>query len=224
MKYRDKKNFIIVLLLLTVCGLLGAVIIMAQKMTTENENAESLMIPPVVVDSRNLGAKNKLMSRKERNETYSIGGNDGIPSELLLSEANFESTFRSCLGKNCFDEPVVRESKTITRIGLLAPPMSGAESILAMIRKVGLNDNKDVEVVLNTHVPAYGYGKNHGWSRIIRLARRLVPHTHALVTSKGLEDPSKISASIDLQTRQLMRWHCRLSHVAAHTSMLTSKC
>lgn len=199
MKYRDKKNFIIVVLMITVGGLLGAVVMMANKVSTDQKTDTGAVASPVEVDSRNLGAKNKLMSRKERNETFSVGGNEGIPTSLLLSEANYESTFRSCLGKNCFDEPVVREAKTITRIGLLAPPLSGADTILAMIRKVGLNDNKDVEVVLNTHVPAYGYGKNHGWSRIIRLARRLIPHTHALVASKGLDDPSKISASIDLQ-------------------------
>lgn len=206
MKYRDKKNFIIVLLLLTVGGLLGAIVIMANKVSAEGDNAKTSNDTTIQIDSRNLGAKNRLMPRSERNETYSIGGSEGVPTDLLRSEANYESTFRSCLGKNCFDEPVVREGKTITRIGLLAPPLSGAETILAMIRKVGLNDNKDVEVVSNTHVPAYGYGKNHGWSRIIRLVRRLVPHTHALVTSKGLDDPTKISASIDLQVGKSCLW------------------
>jgi hypothetical protein len=39
-------------------------------------------------------------------------------------------------------------------------------------------------VYLDTHVPAYGYGKNHGWSRIIRITRHLLPHSLSLL--KGI--------------------------------------
>lgn len=149
-----------------------------------------------------------------------------VPEDLRVVEANYESTFRSCLGANCFAEPVAsRSSKNKVRIGLLAPDLSGAEAVLKMLRHVGLNDNDDVEVVLNTHVPAYGYGKNHGWSRIIRLVRRLGPHSNSLLRTSEHSPTTSENEEVllDAQVRQLMRWHCRLSHVAAHTAMLTSK-
>lgn len=156
---------------------------------------------------------------------FNSAADSTVPINLRNVEANYESTFRSCLGANCFAEPVIsRSAKKQVRIGLLAPDLSGAEAVLKMLRHVGLHDNDDVEVVLDTHVPAYGYGKNHGWSRIIRLVRRLGPHSSSLLQSSGNPTLSENEeVLLDAQVRQLMRWHCRLSHVAAHTAMLTSK-
>lgn len=127
--------------------------------------------------------------------------------------------------------------RNIIRIGLLALKNSGAEVLLSVIKSV--SNEKDigkVELVYENHVPAYGYGKpsfsifvieflilffigkNHGWSSIIRLARKVMPHALSLAAESNV---GLTKTSVDLQVRQLVRWHCRLSHVAAHTRMLT---
>ena len=65
---------------------------------------------------------------------------------------------------------------------------------------------------------AYGYGKNHGWTRIVRVVHSIIPHAFALLSQSSGNYSSKL---LSLQIKQLMRWNCRLSHVAAHTRMLT---
>jgi len=140
-------------------------------------------------------------------------------THLLELELQFESTLKSCLSSYCFDEPVSFDGKKETRIGLLAPPFSGADTLIAMLSRAARKDLIATGTIENsTHVPAYGYGKNHGWTRIVRLVRRVIPHALSTLNNAGVT-PS--SALFDLQVRQLVRWQCRLSHVAAHTKMLT---
>ena len=100
----------------------------------------------------------------------------------------FESTIRSCLGVNCFD----MKAGDTDRVGLLALPMTGAENIVNAITSLGipLSTNK-YSFVSSTNVPAYGYGKNHGWSRIIRLVRRPAPHALHILLPTG-----KLSSTI----------------------------
>ena len=47
----------------------------------------------------------------------------------------------------------------------------------------GAKNALNTEVVIDSHVPAYGYGKNHGWSRIIRIVRPLSEHALSLVST-----------------------------------------
>eukprot|EP01038_Epipyxis_sp_PR26KG_P006904 gene6904-9456_t len=133
------------------------------------------------------------------------------------SQQNFETTLKSCLGKSCFDDSV----NGIQRIGLLSPDKKSMEIILKMIKSTNFQSTNKitVELVVDSHVPAYGYGKNHGWSRIIRLVTGIVPHAYSIL--KSTTDNQVKPELFALQIRQLMRWHCRLSHVAAHTAMLT---
>ena len=140
-------------------------------------------------------------------------------SKLTAVENNYESTMRSCLGKMCFDQPV--ESTELVRVGLLAPPLSGVNVIMDMLVAAGVKNSSKLEVVPDAHVPPYGYGKNHGWSRLVRVVRRLVPHAFALVADKYEPHNDRFKELFRRQIQQLMRWHCRLNHVAAHTSMLT---
>jgi len=142
-------------------------------------------------------------------------------THLLELELQFESTLKSCLSSYCFDEPVLVDGKKANRIGFLAPPYSGSETLIAMLNKAARKDLVATGTIENsTHVPAYGYGKNHGWTRIVRLVRRVVPHALATLNSAGATTTTSTEL-FDLQVRQLVRWQCRLSHVAAHTKMLT---
>ena len=139
---------------------------------------------------------------------------------FLKLDKDIEDTIRNCLGRQCFDEkPLIpgSTSRTIDRVGLLAPSNSGGEIILRIVEEIAKNQLGDAAgtlFVLDTHVPTYGYGKNHGWARIVRLYRSIVPHSISLLNNNSLD-------LIDLQVKQLMRWHCRLNHVAAHTKMLS---
>lgn len=149
-------------------------------------------------------------------------------THLLELELQFESTLKSCLSSYCFDEPVVVSGKKLTRIGFLAPPNSGSDTLIAMLNRAAHKDLVATGAIENsTHVPAYGYGKNHGWTRIIRLVRRVIPHALSTLggeTSAAAATTTTVAVSpelFDLQVRQLVRWQCRLSHVAAHTKMLT---
>ncbi len=95
----------------------------------------------------------------------------------------FESGLRSCLGDYCFNARP--DGYAYDRVGILSPPDSGGESITQALTN-WVNKNKKLsqstELVYSTNVPAYGYGKNHGWSRIIRLVRKVVPHAYSILS------------------------------------------
>jgi len=166
--------------------------------------------------------------------------NDGL-DRLWSSNNMFDSTLRSCLSNECYNSPVTyKDGVKRDRIGFLAPDPQGMESLLSMLNSAAKKDlAKDFNVVLDTHVPPYGYGKNHGWTRVVRFVHRVTPQAEALLrrarahatapvpgaaaaTATATAAVSVITPSLyELQVRQLVRWHCRLSHVAAHTRMLT---
>ncbi len=159
------------------------------------------------------------------NEFSSLSISQGIlnnsPSEFSsfdLVEEAYESTLRSCLGSKCFNQPVIQSGKEVIRIGFLYFPGSGGELLYDFIFPF-INDGKvRIEFIQSTQVPAYGYGKNHGWSSIIRLTRRPIHHSYHIVTKLN---PQTIAESLSLQIKQIVTWHCRLNHVAAHTRLLT---
>jgi hypothetical protein len=135
--------------------------------------------------------------------------NDNIGSEImkhLTIENDFLSTMRSCLGAFCFDDPVSSSNNVEhVRIGLLAPQLSAGPLFLKMLRKFNnKNKNVNIDILYDTHVPPYGYGKNHGWSRIIRIARRVIPHSFGILYNfnkmdeKGVVDVSLFEAQVPI--------------------------
>ena len=135
----------------------------------------------------------------------------------------YENILRSCLGDYCFNARPEKSSRE--RIGVLGPPGTAADIISDILVKLALVEHpkvNSVEIVHSTNVPPYGYGKNHGWSRMIRVSRRVLPHAYSVLLAAEGHDGGSVSANnFDKQVRQLVRWQCRLSHVAAHTRMLT---
>jgi hypothetical protein len=80
----------------------------------------------------------------------------------------------------------------------------------------------DIEVIETSHVPPYGYGKTHGLTKVLRL----VPEPLVLEVTDTLQyllrpGESVTLADIRAGLRQIMRFHCRLSHLAAHTAILS---
>jgi hypothetical protein len=97
-----------------------------------------------------------------------------------------------------------------------------------------------VDWIWMTHVPVLGYGKSHGWTKIVRfLGLNLVEETiEALLQmddhggDESFEEEEKEEDSIMVPDgiiggesrlskamRQVIRFHCRISHVAAHTAV-----
>ena len=92
------------------------------------------------------------------------------------------STLRNCLGRKCFDE--LPKNSAYDRVGLLGMPYSGSEQVDDILQEILSTSSKSVSsphIIHSSNVPAYGYGKNHGWSRIIRIARMPVDHAFTAI-------------------------------------------
>ena len=144
-------------------------------------------------------------------------------TQLDKIEEEFESTLRSCLGPKCFNQVVKLNQNSndeVYRIGLLALPYSGSEVLMEILTYLNSQTKSNIKfhIINEMHVPAYGYGKNHGWSSIIRISRRVINHAYSII------EKNKLSSSMELfeaQISQITIFQCRNSHVAAHTRMLT---
>lgn len=100
------------------------------------------------------------------------------------AEESFETTMRSCLGSFCFDDAVkTTDNKDVVRVGLLIPDNIGSQTLINMLRAGGLQTGPNLELIYESNVPPYGYGKNHGWSRIIRIANHIIPHSVRLLAA-----------------------------------------
>lgn len=89
----------------------------------------------------------------------------------LQSKQKFEATLKSCLGSYCLDKPFEIEGKKKIRIGILFPDEILLNQFKPIFQDVIRGDEH--VVYFSTHVPPYGYGRNHGLSKIIRFAEDL---------------------------------------------------
>jgi hypothetical protein len=104
------------------------------------------------------------------------------PAPPSSAEVTFENTLRSCLSPKCYDKPMGK-GNDIYRVGLLSLPGTGSE----ILKSINLASEMPANhyLVHDTHVPAYGYGKNHGWTRIVHFARNILDHAFFLVAEKA---------------------------------------
>lgn len=105
--------------------------------------------------------------------------------------AKFQTTVRSCLGSYCMDEKFTdaeNNNEKIERIGILLPDkrISTWEALISQMQSFDdVKSSSKRKIFPSTHVAAYGYGRNHGWSRIVRIvddlplqAYQLINHNH----------------------------------------------
>lgn len=155
----------------------------------------------------------------------------------LKDEARFTKTLKSCTNINtCGHHKVqIDNVKRIQRIGIISPPSEVAERFVSILETALLvyydfdtaTMKSEIELIRTTHVPPYGYGKNHGYTKIIRVMNNplLVDVMASWVfimnkdESKESNGPSWTMDNMKQSLMQIIRWHCRLSHVAAHTFM-----
>jgi hypothetical protein len=155
------------------------------------------------------------------------GPHSRITPVKLEAEPYFRSTVRLCmpnLSKKC--QTYMPEDRQ--RVAILAPKGDFGNWIFKWASKVidtklGSTTNMDIQLV--SHVPPYGYGKTHGWTKIIRiLPRSLMLGAADAIRGSLLLGQTQDSLTLrDLKAtlRQLLRYHCRISHLAAHTAVLT---
>jgi hypothetical protein len=186
-----------------------------------------------------------LISGRHRLPTVSI------VDQPLPHEAWFHQTIRSCnpsggettTSKTCktFVDETPKDAATSPkqRVALIAPPGGLDETIFQYVQDIVRQHNDHVlaqknpvedvnrfpmELIRTTHVPPYGYGKTHGWTKIIRVVSQPVAlqATSALLSlSTALNERNVTMTDLIVATRQILRFHCRLSHVAAHTAVLS---
>ena len=219
----------------------------------EKEKAESILVrldqlASSIPMSSSIGDETKLFIDRCRREC--IPGRDDKSGEINPTTHNA----RECL------RHVSEKMQQRPRIGIMIPPgrigRAFADWIVgALTVAVGSGGGSlvDIDIIVTSHVPVYGYGKSHGYTKLIRFV--MLPLTLAaydaytymsLLLTMTVGDGTSIAdaslrggesqsitmkpasamtpptpASIGMVLRLMMRWHCRLSHVAAHTAMFT---
>ena len=148
------------------------------------------------------------------------------PVKLEL-EAAFRKTVKCCiptLSKKC---QTYIPANGIPRVAILAPPGDFGDWIFKWALKVldtKLGKSAKMDLQLISHVPPYGYGKSHGWTKIIRILPRslMLGAADAIRGSLKLGQTQHDLTLRDLKAalRQFVRYHCRVSHLAAHTAVL----
>lgn len=212
MKHRDKRFYVTVLgsmaigagiaLFLLECPAAAPLPAVAASPPAET----AAPAPPAAVDGMEAS-----VARLEASVPSRKGG-AAAPSPYLANEEMFRSTLRDCLGSACFTA-TPQGAGVDARVALLAPPSPAARELWRWYRNlVGAPKKPTIDWVETAAAPPYGYGKNHGYTRIVRLALPLAGSVAAVSNDTALAP--KVLA-------QHVRWHCRVSHVAAHTAMLT---
>jgi hypothetical protein len=142
-------------------------------------------------------------------------------TELEHEEA-FRATIQQCLPPNPKCKQFVLPGSNKRRVAVIAPPgdLIAKERLQAMAQS-----HDDLELIFRTHVPPYGYGKTHGLTQVIRFIPQplLLEVTDALQSLLQKGETHAIITLSDLKAglRQILRFHCRLSHLAAHTALLS---
>lgn len=206
---------------------------------------------------------------------------DQLASSLQISSSGNESKFidrcrRECIpgrddksgeinptthtARECLRH-VSEKMRQRPRIGIVIPPgrigRAFADWITGALTGSGsggggdYTTSVDIDIVVTSHVPVYGYGKSHGYTKLIRfvilplslaaydaytcmsllstmtggdgisIADSSLRGSQSIIMKPASAMTPPTPASIGMVLRLMMRWHCRLSHVAAHTATVT---
>lgn len=168
-----------------------------------------------------------------------------VDSDLLEHEDDFLRTIKSCvpgIDKKC--GTWVPDTPKKQRIAIITPPgqmgdmlWKGIEKVTKQHQRVLAKLKVPIDFIRTSHVPPYGYGKTHGLTKIIRLVHKPLVmgvadamqqiivdgenHHHQLPGEPLLHQADITLDDLKSVLRQFMRFHCRLSKVAAHTAILS---
>jgi hypothetical protein len=152
-----------------------------------------------------------------------------LPSESMSIEDKKEQDTTNGKKKKKKNCNLYVPDNGIERIAILSPP--GAigyvfEKFIDEVVRLHKTPEQKMEFIKTSHSLPYGYGKTHGYTKVIRLATlplRLAAADLVLEQQhkEGGDTDDIAMHDIVQATQQLVRWHCRVSHVAAHTAVLT---
>mmetsp|Transcript_128 Transcript_128/g.248 ORF Transcript_128/g.248 Transcript_128/m.248 type:complete len:451 (-) Transcript_128:247-1599(-) len=262
-KNRSKQRIFILILFVSLLIVIGAgTSILGLALNNDNQSISATSKSKDQSFNVNASEKNDVGGRDFTNE-YRFDDTDTTKWELS-NEGKFRDTLKEC-AKNgnllkCkqFIPPTSSEEKNRLRqrIAILSPPGKTADVFFDVLKKSlllyydhdeGLMDSS-IELIKTSNVPPYGYGKTHGFTKIIRLVQHPIVGevlqalnaaaskiNSSSINSNSNSDATMIetdghnyfASQMDLISkdrqfmtnglRQIVRWHCRLSHVAAHT-------
>mmetsp|Transcript_28617 Transcript_28617/g.41620 ORF Transcript_28617/g.41620 Transcript_28617/m.41620 type:complete len:437 (-) Transcript_28617:187-1497(-) len=224
------------------------------------------------------------VKQEQKNGHAIVDVQKNLGSWILPNEIDFVKTITSCIPSDCTSINRLESKKKRgqclqfvpetgkERIGILSPPGILSNEFYNWVIKLletnheELGSNSDgnnikIELISTSHVPPYGYGKNHGWTKIIRFVTdpialgladivmyqggemyqkasvsstgevtRLIPAPQSVAVDSTIEQQLlafdenngvDIKEELPQALRQMIRWNCRLSHVSAHTALLT---
>jgi len=168
---------------------------------------------------------------------------NSIGPDPLEHEAIFIDTLKDCIpsnegrdgGKNKKECKTFVPEGSKERIAVLAPPGKMTPNLLKFIRVVLMKGKKEgngefaatgVEIIPESHMAPYGYGKTHGYTRIIRVVPQplflgVTDTLKAAIQSSSMSLNDITLNDLKAALRQQIRYHCRLNHIAGHTAMWT---
>jgi hypothetical protein len=122
--------------------------------------------------------------------------------EFQNRRKDYESTLKSCLGSYCmteqFDFPDTKASTNrkqkivkLERFGFLTPDpvqLSFLTNLLNDWTKTQKpEDTATSQLIVQSHVPPYGYGRNHGLTKIIRFVDNIILEAYRITVFKCRE-------------------------------------
>lgn len=160
----------------------------------------------------------------------------------LQNEEEFQKTLKECTSKNLKKcQQYLPDKDThphLQRIAFMSTGGKTAEKMFEIIKgAILVYYNQDQEAMKRhvdwnwmTHVPALGYGKSHGWTKIVRFVYSSLMEETIEALQRVVVDGDQLDGSISgsdgmgesrlsKAMRQVIRFHCRISHVAAHTAV-----
>jgi hypothetical protein len=277
MKFRKNHIIMLVFAIFLLLTILSFTVLVSHSSQFTDEKLfsieTSIQLPYDDISSDLSGSRSLQISRND--SQY-----EGAFKDLQNRRKDYESTLKSCLGSYCmteqFDLPADAKSSSasankkqnnnkLERFGFLTPDpvqLSFLVKLLDEWKKMQKQDDSSSlsQLIVHSHVPPYGYGRNHGLTKIIRFVDNVILEAYRITVfkcrerftlTKDINNEKEFVTAFEIHVRapilfllcsfyfclhldlcvrvflisfklrQLLRWNCRLNHVAAHTAMLT---
>jgi len=153
-----------------------------------------------------------------------IGMTSASPSltDLIEMKEQIYNTLVSCLGSHCIDQRHPESPKD--RVYFTSLPGSGSDLYEILLKLVPA---ETVELVRSSRSLPYGYGKNHGYNRVIKFVANpfeyLQENSAASLGQNSASSREKLASShksLSPSLKLMMRWNCRQK--VLHTKSLVS--
>ena len=144
----------------------------------------------------------------------------------LPNEDSFTQTLKQCTEKSCKRFNPDETIPNLKRVAYIHTGTKASTELFNIMKEAfrQVDVEKNIDLIKTSHVPALGYGKSHGWTQIIRVmpSPLLLETLETMEFHKGQKLQLQQATDLSIATqgmRQIVRHHCRLSQVAAHTAL-----